>query len=196
MVALAIPLVEGVAVRVLAALGVGVVAGAAGDAARDAARKRQEAADKAKSTPIARVDAQTKTKTKKCDKCPPDCGELVPVKHRMSANSSEYQAKITGFPIGTEWRFAGRDFDGFKSDLCLLQEAKANYDQFFNKNGGFQYMFQSGIFDEMEEQAAAQAMIVGANRPASLSYYFQTPLAYNHMRPRLLPFGITVLYVP
>ena len=42
MAAIAIPAIEAVVVRVLAALGVGVVAGAAGEAAKEQARKRQE----------------------------------------------------------------------------------------------------------------------------------------------------------
>lgn len=69
MAAIAIPAIEAVAARVLVALGVGVVA----DAAGDAARKRQKEADQAKSTPITRTDAQTKTK-EKCKECPPDKG--------------------------------------------------------------------------------------------------------------------------
>ncbi|WP_147310550.1 Tox-REase-5 domain-containing protein [Cupriavidus taiwanensis] len=31
--------------------------------------------------------------------------------------------------------FAGLDFDGFRSPQCLLQEAKAKYDQFFDEYG-------------------------------------------------------------
>lgn len=186
---------EIVAVRVLAALGVGLAAGAAGEAAINAARKRQAEADKAKSAPIARTDATTKEK-EKCKECPPDHGALMPVNHRMSENSSGYQARITGFPPGMEWKFEGKDFDGFKSALCLLQEAKAEYDQFFGKNGKFRYPFQETIFLKMAEQAEAQALIVRRSTPASLTYYFQTPLAYAHMKTQLVILGITPLYVP
>jgi hypothetical protein len=180
---------------VLAALGVGLAAGAAGEAAIDAARKRQDEADKAKSAPIARTEATTKEK-EKCKECPPDHGALVPVNHHMSENSRAYQARITGFPSGMEWLFEGKDFDGFKSNMCLLQEAKAEYDQFFNKEGGFQYIFQEKIFFKMEEQAQAQSLIIKRNRPAALTYYFQTPVACKYMRPLLLSFGISVLLVP
>ena len=55
MAALAFTAIEAIAVRVLAAIGVGVVGGAAGDIAKEQARKRQEEADKAKSAPIART---------------------------------------------------------------------------------------------------------------------------------------------
>lgn len=69
MAALAVPAIEAVVARVLVVLGVGAAVGAAGDAAR----KRQKEADDARSTPIARTDAQTKSK-EKCKECPPDAG--------------------------------------------------------------------------------------------------------------------------
>lgn len=47
MAAIIITGIEAVVLRVLAALGVGLAAGAAGEAAIDAARKRQDEADKA-----------------------------------------------------------------------------------------------------------------------------------------------------
>ncbi|MGF6115869.1 hypothetical protein ABIE30_002942 [Janthinobacterium lividum] len=190
-----IPVVEAVAVRVLAALGVGLAAGAAGEAALEQARKRQEEADKAKSGAIGRTEATTKEK-EKCKECPPDRGALMPVNHHMSQNSMEYQARITGFPPGFEWLFEGKDFDGFKSSMCLLQEAKAEYDQFFNKEGRFQYPFQENIFIKMKNQAKAQAAIVKRNKPATLTYYFQTPMACEHMTPTLVGLGISILQVP
>lgn len=173
MAALAIPALEAVAVRVLAALGGGAAAGVAGEAAIKEARKRREAAEQAKSAPIARTEATTQARTK-CKECPPDHGSLVRVNYSMPPNSIAYQAKITGFPPGMEWEFAGKDFDGFQSSLCLLQEAKADYDQFFDPEGEFRYIFQKGIFIKMEAQAMAQARIVRTNPPAALSYYFQT----------------------
>lgn len=195
MAAIVVPVVEAVVVRVLAALGVGLAAGAAGEAAIDAARKRQDEADKAKSAPIARTEATTKEK-EKCKECPPDHGALVPVNHHMSENSRAYQARITGFPPGMEWLFEGKDFDGFKSNMCLLQEAKAEYDQFFNKEAEFVYPFQAEIFVKMKNQALAQTAIVRRNKPAALTYYFQTPVAFKHMRPTLVGLGISVLLVP
>lgn len=190
-----IPVVEAVAVRVLAALGVGLAAGAAGEAALEQARKRQEEADKAKSGAIARTEATTKEK-EKCKECPPDRGALMPVNHHMSQNSMEYQARITGFPPGMEWLFEGKDFDGFKSGICLLQEAKAEYDQFFNKEGEFLYPFQEKIFVDMGKQALAQSIIVDRNKPAALTYYFQTAMACRYMKPKLLSLGISVLHIP
>lgn len=190
-----IPLVEAAALRILAALGVGLVAGVAGEEALKQARKRQEEADKAKTAPIARAESTT-TEKEKCKECPPDRGALVPVNHHMSENSRAYQARITGFPPGMEWLFEGKDFDGFKSGMCMLQEAKADYDQFFSKEGKLNYVFQEELFIKMGNQARAQSAIVQLNKPATLTWYFQTPLACRYMRPGLLKMGISVLLVP
>lgn len=194
MAAIAIPAIEAAAVRVLAALGVGIAAGAAAEAAREQARRRQEDADRAASGPMARADAPTEER-EKCKECPPDHGTLVSVSYSMPPNSSEYQQRITGFPRGMEWRFQGRDFDGFKSDSCLLQEAKANYDQFFDSDGEFRYFFQRRIFTRMEDQAREQSKVVRNNPPAALTYYFQTPLAYQYMKRRLMTMGISAIHV-
>jgi hypothetical protein len=99
MASLAVPLIEGVVVRVLAALGVGVVAGAAGEAAKEQARKRQEEADKAKSTPIARTDATTKERTK-CKECPPDKGRTKERTFPVRQDWVDYQARVGGMPNG------------------------------------------------------------------------------------------------
>lgn len=95
-----------------------------------------------------------------------------------------------------EWVFEGKDFDGFQSRLCLLQEAKADYDQFFKSNGEFKYDFQKNIFQNMVlKQATAQSNIVKDNPLASLKWYLQTPLAYEHMLPSLSALGITTYYI-
>jgi hypothetical protein len=195
MAAILVPVVEAAAVRVLAWLGVGIAAGVAGEEAVKQARKRQEEAEMAKSAPIARAESTTIEK-EKCKECPPDRGALVPVNHHMSDNSREYQARITGFPPGMEWLFEGKDFDGFKSAMCLLQEAKADYDQFFDEKGKLKYIFQEELFLKMQKHAVAQSMIVRRNKPAALTWYFQTPMACNYMRPVLTRMGITVLHTP
>lgn len=128
MIALAYPALEAIAMRLLVALGLT----AAGAATVDTVRKRKEEADNARTAPIARTDAQTKAK-EKCKEWPPDKGSRVPVNHSMPPISAAYQARITGFPPGMEWSYLGIDFDGFRSSQCLLQEAKAQYDQFFDE---------------------------------------------------------------
>lgn len=183
MAALAIPFLEGVALRVLAALGVGLAAGAAGEAAKDAARKRQEEADRAKSAPIARTEAPAQTK-KKCPDCPPDKGAPF---NRPTTGWSEvsiaYQARIGGLPVGpgfiTEWLFAGVTFDGFDSSQCLLKEAKARYDQFFDEFGLIRDWWKDGelaVFNEAMRQGA----VAQPRPPVQLHWYFMEPKSYRY----------------
>ena len=183
MAALAVPLVEGVAVRVLATLGVGTAAGAAGEAAKQVARKRQEAAEKSKTSPIARVDAQTKNRSKKCDKCPPDCGVTF---NRSTAgwstSSIAYQIRIGGMPAAvpgflTEWLFSGVTFDGFDSSQCLLKEAKAKYDQFFDDFGDPQEWWKG---DEIIlAEAAVQSAVAAPRPPVQLKWHFMEAMSYR-----------------
>lgn len=53
----------------------------------------------------------------------------------------EELTRVTGFPSGLEWLFEGKNFDDFKPSMCLLKEAEADYDQFFNEKGKLQYLF-------------------------------------------------------
>lgn len=181
MVAIVVPAVEAAAVRVLAALGVGVVAGAAGEAARDAAKKRSEAADQAKSAPIAKTEATTRTK-EKCKECPPDRGAPF---NRSTAGWSEtsitYQARIGGLPVGpgfiTEWLFNGVTFDGFDSSQCLLKEAKAKYDQFFDDFGDSKEWWKGD--EPIMVEASAQSVAAKPQPPIQLRWHFMQPMSYR-----------------
>ncbi|MCQ9730185.1 restriction endonuclease fold toxin 5 domain-containing protein [Pseudomonas aeruginosa] len=181
MASLAVPLIEGVVARVLAALGVGVVAGAAGEAAKEQARKRQEEADKAKSTPISRTEAQTKAR-KKCPDCTPDRGAPF---NRPTAGWSEvsiaYQARIGGMPVGpgfiTEWLFSGVTFDGFDSSECLLKEAKAKYDQFFDDFGDPKEWWKGD--EPIMAEASAQSVVAKPQPPVQLRWHFMQPMSYR-----------------
>ncbi|WP_392396213.1 Tox-REase-5 domain-containing protein [Paraburkholderia caledonica] len=42
-------------------------------------------------------------------------------------------AQVAGFAPNTEWSFSKLDFDGFRASLCQLEEATANYDQFWRR---------------------------------------------------------------
>nr|WP_314544620.1 Tox-REase-5 domain-containing protein [uncultured Massilia sp.] len=152
MAALAVPLLEAAGAALLRALGVAAVAGAGAVAVNEAARKKADAADQAKTAPIAQAGTQTQTKDT-CSKCPPDCGTLVERKWNMSENSRAYQARITGFAPYTEWNFKATDFDGFKSQACLLLEAKAAYDQFFDSATKPKVFFQIGGLRKIVNQA-------------------------------------------
>jgi len=114
-----------------------------------------------------------------CKKCPPDSGSLTQANWSMSDTSSTYQAYVTGFAAGTEWDFGGLNFDGFRSGLCQLEEAKAKYDQFFDADTGRPKRFFSlfGV-QKMRSQALAQSTVVAANPPSLLRWYFMQPLSY------------------
>ncbi len=178
MASLAIPAIEAVATRTLVLLGVGAAAGAADEAVR----KRQKEADQAKSSPIARTDAQTKARTK-CKECPPDTG--VPL-NRPTAGWSEtsiaYQARIAGLPVGpgfiTEWMFGGVTFDGFDTSQCMLKEAKARYDQFFNASGAPQKWWEGD--DPILLEASRQSAVAKPMPPVQLHWYFMEPMSYRY----------------
>ena len=183
MAGLAVPLIEGVVVRVLAALGVGVVAGAAGEAAKEAARKRQEDADRAMASPIARTDAQTKAK-EKCKECPPDKGtSALQQTAGWSDVSIAYQMRIAQMPpapVGylSEWKFNGVQFDGFESGQCLLKEAKGRYDQFFDDFGVVRTWWREGR-DDLIDEAMRQGLAAQPRPPTRLRWHFMQPVSYR-----------------
>jgi len=179
MAALAAPLIEGATMALLRALGVVAATGVGAAAINDIARKKTEAADKAKAAPIAQAATRSKTRDA-CSKCPPDCGSLVTREWNMSDDSRSYQARITGFAPYSEWLFSGTDFDGFKSGACMLIEAKARYDQFFDSSGTPKIFFEIAGISKIRAQATRQSMIVSAAKPASLHWHFMQPLSYRY----------------
>lgn len=178
MASLAIPFIETAAARVIVALGVGGAAGLAGEAAR----QRQKEADQAKTTPLARTAAQTKAK-EKCKECPPDKGAPF---NRATAGWSDisiaYQARIGGLPVGTgfitEWLFNGVTFDGFDSSQCMLKEAKAKYDQFFNATGVPHKWWEGD--DPIFLEAVRQSAVAKPMPPIQLRWYFMEPMSYRY----------------
>lgn len=173
-----IPLVEAAAGRVLVVLGAGAAAGGAAEAVRT----RQKEADQARSTTIARAETQTKEK-EKCKDCPPDRGSPV---NRSTVGWSEtsiaYQARIAGLPVGagfiTEWMFGGVTFDGFDSSQCLLKEAKAKYDQFFDDFGTPLEWWKGD--EPLMSEAARQSAVAKPVPPVQLRWYFMQPTSYRY----------------
>ncbi|XOC96328.1 Tox-REase-5 domain-containing protein [Burkholderia sp. 22PA0106] len=115
----------------------------------------------------------------------------------MSANSREYQGRMTGFPynVGEGWSMEWvwmRDFDGFRADSCTLIEAKGKYDQFLDKNNEP----YTKAFDDMEEQAQGQSEVVNDNPPAKLKWYFQTERSWTYMRTTLARLRVQSEWVP
>ncbi|WP_250534832.1 Tox-REase-5 domain-containing protein [Caballeronia sp. AZ10_KS36] len=140
----------------------------------------------------AQTDTQVKTRARTRDcKCPPEKGLMAPVNHSMSELSAQYQQYVTGFPRGMEWKFCDIDFDGFQSTQCLLQEAKANYDFFFDKKGNPNFFFfhaksknnpdkvtDTSAYESTMKQVNAQHRVVVKNEPARLCWYFMQKKFY------------------
>jgi hypothetical protein len=179
MAALAIPILEAAGASLLRALGVAAVAGAGAVAVNEATKNKVQSADKAKSTPIAEAGTQAKTKDT-CAKCPPDSGMLVRREWNMSQLSRDYQARITGFAPYAEWSYQVTDFDGFKSQACLLLEAKAAYDQFFKSATKAKKFFELTGLHKILDQARRQGNVVITSPPSQLHWHFMQPLSYAY----------------
>lgn len=189
MAGLAVPVIEAALESLLVALGVKATT----DATLDQVRKRKEEADNARTAPIAQTETQTKAK-EKCKECPPDKGALVTRNWDMSELSRAYQARITGFAAYTEWNFGGVDFDGFRSSQCLLQEAKARYDQFFNpEDGSPKFFFRLKGAPKIRNQARAQSGVAIASAPSRLNWYFMQPLSYRYFATAFADEGLPIL---
>lgn len=197
MAALAIPILEAAGASLLRALGVAAVAGAGAVAVNEAAKHKVESAEKAKSAPVAEAGTQTKTKDT-CDKCPPDGGMLVRREWNMSQVSRDYQARITGFAPYTEWSFRVTDFDGFRSQACLLLEAKAAYDQFFRSATKAKKFFELTGLLKILDQARRQSNIVIGAPPTQLHWHFMQPLSYAYFTAQFSAyfFSIRTFHTP
>lgn len=180
MASVAVPLIEAAATRVLAGLGVG----AAGAIAVESAKKRQNEADKAAATPISRVDACTQDSSK-CKDCPPDKGApYLRNTAGWSDDSITYQVRIAQMPPApagflTEWLFNGVTFDGFDSAQCLLKEAKARYDQFFDIFRQVRPWWKDGA-DKIIDEAYRQAAAAMPRPPVQLRWHFMEPISYRY----------------
>jgi Restriction endonuclease fold toxin 5 len=197
MAVVAIPALAGAVEALLVALGVITVAGGAVVVSEEV-KRRQKAASQAGTSDAAKTATQTKTKT--CEKCPPDCGLLVSRNWNMSAAAREYQARVTAFAPGTEWSFGGIDFDGFSSADCHLKEAKSRYDQFLT-GGEDSELKPKAWFTAFEQkmlpQAVKQSAVVRASPPARLTWFFQGQKTYDYMAlPVMANVPIVAVYLP
>ena len=173
MAGLAVPAIEGLAEWLVPRL---VILFGGAVLADQVARKKDDTKEQAPAIP----DTATRTRTRNCTQCPPDCGSLVTRNWNMSAVSQAYQARVTGFAPGTEWNFAGNDFDGFRSGMCRLEEAKAKYDQFFDSDTGDpKAWWRNSGGEGLILQARTQNAIVIANPPTTLCWYFMEQMTYS-----------------
>lgn len=185
MAVLAIPPLAAAVDWLLVALGVTAVAGGAVVVSEEV-KRRQRAASEAGTGAAAQTATQSRTKT--CEKCPPECGAMERAPHAMNDAPRAYQARVTGFPPYYEWLYRATWFDGFSSADCHLKEAKGNYDQFLRQNAAGQ-LDPLWFFRDFERswpvQARQQAAIALTSPPARLTWFLQGPLAYEFMAPTL-----------
>jgi Restriction endonuclease fold toxin 5 len=197
MAALAIPPLAAAVDWLLAALGVTAAAGGAVVVSEEV-KRRQQAASEAGTGAAAQTATQTRTKT--CQKCPPDCGVLVERKWNMSAAARDYQARVTGFVPYTEWAFGGIDFDGFSSADCMLKEAKSRYDQFLTEGEDAELeprKWYRAFTLKMLPQAERQAAVARAALPSRLTWFFQGPKTYEYMGAKVSAFlPLVAVYMP
>lgn len=174
MAALPIPILEAAAAALAAMLPAAIGTTIAGVLSGAGETDR----DKAEPRPIAGAVPKPDEFRKSC---PADKGRLVVRRWHMSKTSRDYQARVTGFAPRTEWSFAAIEFDGFQSSQCLLQEAKARYDQFFDRHSGKPKRFfrLTGV-EAVLRQARKQNAIAARNPPSKLNWYFMQPISYKY----------------
>ncbi|MGN6651648.1 restriction endonuclease fold toxin 5 domain-containing protein [Trinickia sp.] len=164
----------------LALLGLLTAVGGAVRGLADRAQSDQDGleSDKAKSNSAARA---VPLPYESHAQCPPRRGGLITRRWHMSKISRDYQARVTGFAPFTEWKFMNMEFDGFQTTECRLQEAKARYDQFFDKKtGGPKRFFRAFGVQRMLHQASKQSDIAKFNPPTRLTWYFMQPISHRY----------------
>jgi len=156
---------------------------------------RRSEADKAKDAPLAKTEVDAAAR-EKCRDCPPLAGHEITKNFKEHKSWMDYQARVTGMRAGplflTEWKYEGREFDGFKAAECLLMDAKAGYDQFFVAPNQFKYHFQREIMSDMVEKARKQHGVALPRPPVQLRWYFQEPLSYQYMAPLIAQISPTI----
>lgn len=174
------------------------------DEAREAYLARMAEMEKVK------AEAQTLTKElseEGCDQCIYTQG-MVTLQNieGWSDISVAYQFYICQFPIHfqvmkiMEWTY-GVAFDGFVPKECVLKETKANYDQFFAKDGLLKFFMSIKYGDEGLFIEQAQRQNAAAKKgipPGRLEWYFMQPISANYARTQFLEqkFTIQVIHKP
>jgi hypothetical protein len=153
--------------------------------------------DDSKATPVPRTLPRT---GERCKRCPPDAGFPDTTTHDMTPAARRYQGYVTGRPYGVgegrrgwneEWKWNNTDWDGFVPEECVLQEAKGNYDIFFEP-----WAKNTDAFRDMQKTAFSHAAKVRANPPTRIRWYFQTPKTYELMEPLLKRYSVESEFKP
>lgn len=201
MIALAIPAVEAAGEGLAAWWGSTGAAAVAGGAALGATASLSGDSDKSRSQSTPAVRAVPKT-NEKCKQCPPESGQMLAANHSMNRAPREYQARITGFPYDVvdnvwsmEWWWENIWFDGFKAGQCALQEAKGDFSRMFDEDGETKKWFVSSL-EGFRETIVRQAVLVRANPPAKLTWYFQTPAMCDALVDTLEQNGVSYVIEP
>ncbi|WP_425254779.1 Tox-REase-5 domain-containing protein [Janthinobacterium sp. NFX145] len=84
----------------------------------------------------------------------------------------------------TEWMFNGVTFDGFDSSQCLLKEAKAKYDQFFDDAGDPQEWWNGD--GALLAEASRQSGVAKPMPPVQLRWYFMQSKSYRFFSKALV----------
>lgn len=193
MAAFAIPLIE----SAVAALGGWLLRAVAVLAGAGVAQMASQQKDDTR----ARTAAQELTDTDRpCKDCPPRAGFRGRVNHSMTKAARAYQGRVTSWPYddvtwtwSEEWQWQDKDFDGFVSDACLIQEAKGDYDKFLVMEWAKKSF--TG-FDPMRRQIEKHGAIAKAHPPTRVRYYFQGRRTLEAMRKTLLQNGVEFVHYP
>ena len=122
-------------------------------------------------------------------------GHIAAVNHPMPPESAAYQARITGFPYHVEWILDEKDFDGIFPLICQLVETKANYDKKKKKDP---HVFIFPTFKGVSRalvQAQKQDAIAKRYPPATLAWYFKTPLFHARMTAEFAEAGLSIFTI-
>ena len=191
MAAFAMPLIESAVV----ALGSWLLRAAAVMAGTGVAQM----ADKEKDDSRARTATRELVRAdRSCKDCPPTAGFRGRATHYMNPPPREYQGRVTGWPYSVEqgwseeWQWGGTWFDALVSEPCLIQEAKGNYDQFFQPWAVGRFKG----FEKMMLEIGERGAIAKANPPTRVRYYFQGPKTLEEMRETLLRSQVEFEYFP
>jgi hypothetical protein len=191
MAAFAIPLIE----SAVAALGGWLVRAAAVAAGAGLAQMASTKKDDTR----ARTSVQELTRDDRpCKDCPPRAGFRGRATHSMTPAPRKYQGRVTGWPYDVEqgwseeWQWGGTWFDALVSEPCLIQEAKGNYDQFFQPWAVGRFKG----FEKMMLEIGERGAIAKANPPTRVRYYFQGPKTLEEMRETLLRSQVEFEYFP
>jgi hypothetical protein len=112
-----------------------------------------------------------------------------------SDDSITYQMRIGQMPPAppgflTEWKFGRKEFDGFDAGQCLLKEAKAKYDKFFDDLGDSLFWWKGD--EPILKQASEQFAVAKPMPPVQLRWYFMQPMSYRYFSKAFVAMQLSI----